>query len=113
MQMDGEDAEAQRDHEEDMKELETPAHSDLDETETEDEDAPSPKLAQPARKAKGNLPKKELTAPEVDESPESPELPPPRRELPFTRHNTRSKPTTSPPPLPAKVYEDETTDDEL
>lgn len=102
------EAEDEREREE-LREAVTPEKSDLDEIEDED-DLDALSSTQPPKRGVGAKGKaiEEVTADE----PGSPEEAPPRRELPFTRHNLRKKPTEA-PPKPAEDEGDESTDDEL
>jgi hypothetical protein len=77
----------------------TPDRSD-DETEDEDEDLDSP-VSEPLR-----------VTPTVAQAPQDEvKVPPPRRELPFGRPNTRSKPAAA-KPAPAAAEDSETGEDE-
>jgi len=108
-----EDAEAQRDREEELAEAVTPEKSDYDETEDEEEDAfDAAPPSQPRKSGVGSKGKAiETVTHEQPKSPESPELPPPREELPFAKNDQRGK-AAQPEHKPSQD-DDETDDDEL
>lgn len=107
-----EDAEAQIEREEGFAEAATPEKSDY-ETEDEEEDAfDAAPPSQPLKPGVGSKGKAiETVARAEPELPEDPELPPPRRELPFARKDQHSQ-AAQPVPEPDRD-DDETEDDEL
>lgn len=112
MQGEEEDAEAQREREEELAEAATPEKSDY-ETEDDKEDAfDAAPPSQPLKPGVGLEDKAIRTATRAEpEPPEDPELPPPRRELPFARKDEHIK-TAQVAPEPIQD-DDETEDDEL
>jgi hypothetical protein len=88
--------------EEDAPEASTPDRSE-DETEDEDEEmAPAPTMTMSSKPVE--------LAPRSRKLEQTPEVPPPRRELPFGKVNTRGQ-KAAPPPV--EDDDDETEDDEL
>ncbi|OCK80354.1 hypothetical protein K432DRAFT_45477 [Lepidopterella palustris CBS 459.81] len=122
MQVDEEDVTAKQDQEEDTPGAVTPDRVTDDETEDEDDidivAAPSSAAQPPASKTAAKGKAVETTSQRVNER-QTQVVPPPRRELPFGRAGTRSKPEPmEQKPLPAPdddetANDDETEDDEL
>lgn len=114
----GDDAETDEEEQMSVDAL-TPEGSDLDETEDEEEFDAAPPKSRLGNKGKTDAAAKKID-PSSEEghatSPNSPEQPPPRRELPFLRHKNRARPETASAVGTERshtVANDEETDDEL
>ncbi|KAF2491575.1 hypothetical protein BU16DRAFT_122420 [Lophium mytilinum] len=103
MQVDETEVKAEQEREEDMPEATTPDRSD-DETEDEEGDVGEASTStQPSKPV-------ELATRTASKPEQTPELPPPRRELPFAKAKTRGQ-KVAPPPV--EDEDDDTEDDEL